>query len=97
MPDIDGFEVMRRLRETRPVPVILLTAKGSSADRARGLDLGADDYLAKPFHPDELAARVRAVLRRAAGVTSGAATVLVDDLEIDLQRRAVTARGEPCR
>jgi two-component system OmpR family response regulator len=46
MPDIDGFEVMRRLRETRPVPVILLTAKGSSADRARGLDLGADDYLA---------------------------------------------------
>ena len=94
MPDIDGFEVMRRLRETRPVPVILLTAKGSSADRARGLDLGADDYLAKPFHPDELAARVRAVLRRAAGVTSGAATVLVDDLAIDLQRRAVTRGGE---
>ena len=94
MPDIDGFEVMRRLRETRPVPVILLTAKGSSADRARGLDLGADDYLAKPFHPDELAARVRAVLRRAAGVTSGAATVLVDDLAIDLQHRAVTRGGE---
>ncbi len=94
MPDIDGIEVMRRLRETRPVPVILLTAKGSSAERARGLDLGADDYLAKPFHPDELAARVRAVLRRASGITSGAATVRVDDLAIDLQRRAVTRAGE---
>jgi two-component system KDP operon response regulator KdpE len=93
MPDIDGIEVMRRLRETRPVPVILLTAKGSSADRARGLDLGADDYLAKPFHPDELAARVRAVLRRASGITSGD-TVRVDDLAIDLQRRAVTRGGE---
>ena len=64
MPDLDGIEVMRQLRERRPVPVILLTAKGSTADKAKGLDLGADDYIAKPFHPDELAARVRAVLRR---------------------------------
>ena len=62
MPDLDGIEVMRELRERNPVPVILLTAKGSTADKAKGLDLGADDYLAKPFHPDELAARVRAVL-----------------------------------
>src|SRR4051794_27478501 len=62
MPDLDGIEVMRQLRERRPVPVILLTAKGSTADKAKGLDLGADDYVAKPFHPDELAARVRAVL-----------------------------------
>ena len=61
MPDLDGIEVMRQLRERRPVPVILLTAKGSTADKAKGLDLGADDYIAKPFHPDELAARVRAV------------------------------------
>ena len=59
------IEVMRRLRERRPVPVILLTTKGSVADTTQGLDLGADDYLAKPFHPDELAARVRAVIRRA--------------------------------
>ena len=64
MPDLDGIEVMRQLRERRPVAVILLTAKGSTADKAKGLDLGADDYIAKPFHPDELAARVRAVLRR---------------------------------
>ena len=68
MPDLDGIEVMRQLREWRPVPVILLTAKGSTSDKAKGLDLGADDYIAKPFHPDELAARVRAVLRRASGV-----------------------------
>jgi len=55
MPDLDGIEVMRQLREQRPVPVILLTAKGATADKAKGLDLGADDYIAKPFHPDELA------------------------------------------
>ncbi len=67
MPDLDGIEVMRQLRERRPVAVILLTAKGSTADKAKGLDLGADDYIAKPFHPDELAARVRAVLRRSSG------------------------------
>ena len=72
MPDLDGIEVMRQLRERRPVPVILLTAKGSTADKAKGLDLGADDYIAKPFHPDELAARVRAVLRRASGAAPGA-------------------------
>ena len=71
MPDLDGIEVMRQLRERRPVAVILLTAKGSTADKAKGLDLGADDYIAKPFHPDELAARVRAVLRRSSGRPAG--------------------------
>ena len=70
MPDLDGIEVMRQLRERRPVAVILLTAKGSTADKAKGLDLGADDYIAKPFHPDELAARVRAVLRRSSGAAA---------------------------
>src|SRR2546422_11700764 len=64
MPDLDGIEVMRQLRERRPVAVILLTAKGATADKAKGLDLGADDYIAKPFHPDELAARVRPAIRR---------------------------------
>ena len=77
MPDLDGIEVMRQLREWRPVPVILLTAKGSTADKAKGLDLGADDYIAKPFHPDELAARVRAVLRRAAGVSPAGGVVRI--------------------
>ena len=94
MPDLDGIEVMRQLREWRPVPVILLTAKGSTSDKAKGLDLGADDYIAKPFHPDELAARVRAVLRRASGVSPGAGIVAFDDIEIDLERRLLTKGGE---
>ena len=94
MPDLDGIEVMRRLHERRPVPVILLTAKGSTADKAKGLDLGADDYLAKPFHPDELAARVRAVMRRASGSLPGGGTIAFDDVEIDLERRLVTRAGE---
>ena len=94
MPDLDGIEVMRQLRERRPVPVILLTAKGSTADKAKGLDLGADDYIAKPFHPDELAARVRAVLRRSSGASPGAGVLAFDDIEIDLERRMVTRNGE---
>ncbi len=94
MPDLDGIEVMRRLRERRPVPVILLTAKGSTADKAKGLDLGADDYIAKPFHPDELAARVRAVIRRSVGAQAAAGVLRVDDVEIDLERRTVTRAGE---
>jgi two-component system KDP operon response regulator KdpE len=93
MPDLDGIEVMRELRERRPVPVILLTARGSTADRAKGLDLGADDYVAKPFHPDELAARVRAVLRRSTGAVPGGGIVRFDDTEIDLERRMVTRNG----
>jgi len=97
MPDLDGIEVMRQLRATRPVPVILLTAKGSTADKAKGLDLGADDYVAKPFHPDELAARVRAVLRRTSGVGPGSGIVAFDDIEIDLERRMVTRDGELVR
>ena len=94
MPDLDGIEVMRQLREWRPVPVILLTAKGSTADKAKGLDLGADDYIAKPFHPDELAARVRAVIRRSGGAEPGAGVIKFDDVEIDLERRMVTRNGE---
>ncbi len=94
MPDLDGIEVMRQLREGRAVPVVLLTAKGSTADKAKGLDLGADDYIAKPFHPDELAARVRSVLRRASGAAPGAGVVAFDDVEIDLERRMVTRGGE---
>src|SRR5438105_2774912 len=94
VPDVDGIEVMRQLRERRPVPVILLTAKGSTADKAKGLDLGADDYIAKPFHPDELAARVRAVLRRSSGAAPGSGILAFDDVEIDLERRMVTRNGE---
>jgi two-component system KDP operon response regulator KdpE len=94
MPGFDGIEVMRQLRERRPVPVILLTAKGSTADKAMGLDLGADDYVAKPFDLDELAARVRAVLRRSAGSAAAGGIVAFDDVEIDLERRTVSRKGK---
>ena len=97
MPDLDGFEVMRELQERRPVPIILLTAKSSTSDKAQGLDLGADDYIAKPFHPDELAARIRAVLRRSVGASTGARVMAFDDVEIDLERRLVRRRGELVR
>src|SRR5258707_1402233 len=94
MPDLDGIGGMRQPRERGRVAVILLTAKGSTADKAKGLDLGADDYIAKPFHPDELAARVRAVLRRSSGAQPGAGVLAFDDIEIDLERRMVTRDGE---
>jgi two-component system, OmpR family, KDP operon response regulator KdpE len=93
MPDLDGIEVMRRLRERRPVAVILLTAKVSVEDRARGLGLGADDYLAKPFHPDELTDRVRAVLRRATGAGPGSGVLTFDGVEVDLERQIVMRDG----
>jgi len=93
MPDLDGFEVMHELQDRRPVPVILLTAKSSTSDKTQGLDMGADDYVAKPFHPDELAARIRAVLRRATGVAPQSGMVIFDDVEIDLERRIVTRDG----
>ncbi len=94
MPDLDGIEVMQQLRERRPVAVILLTAKGSTSDKAKGLDLGADDYIAKPFHTDELVARVRAVVRRSSGAPPNQGIVAFDDVEIDLERRLVTRGGQ---
>lgn len=94
MPDITGLEVMRKLRERTNIPVILLTAKGSDADKVRGLEMGADDYLAKPFSPEELSARVRAVLRRAVGSAGLENVVRIDNIEIDLNRRLVKRDGE---
>ena len=90
MPVMDGFTCLARLREFSDVPVILLTAKGEERDKVRGLDLGADDYLTKPFGPAELLARVRAVLRRRAPTADAAPTTLaVGDLTINLARRRV--------
>ena len=74
VPSLDGFEVCRRLRATAPVPVIMLTARGEEADRIVGLELGADDYVSKPFSPRELTARIKAVLRRATGMVAAGAS-----------------------
>jgi DNA-binding response OmpR family regulator len=96
LPDVDGFEVLRMIREISTVPVIMLTAKGEEEDRVRGLEMGADDYVTKPFSPRELVSRVRAVLRRTemvGGSTHG--LIQVDDrLKIDFDRREVWVEGE---
>jgi DNA-binding response OmpR family regulator len=96
LPDVDGFEVLRMIREISTVPVIMLTAKGEEEDRVRGLEMGADDYVTKPFSPRELVSRVRAVLRRTemvGGSTHG--LIEVDDrLKIDFDRREVWVEGE---
>ena len=95
MPQMSGLEVMRRLRERTSVPIILLTAKDHDEDKVRGLELGADDYLVKPFNPEELSARVRAVLRRGIRPAAGAENVVrVSNVEIDLERRLVKKQGE---
>ena len=98
MPAMDGFTFLARLREFSAVPVILLTAKGEERDKVQGLDLGADDYLTKPFGPAELLARVRAVLRRKAQPAEVTPSILaIGDLTIDLARRRVVRQGEEIR
>ena len=95
MPQMSGLEVMRRLRERSSTPVILLTAKDHDEDKVRGLELGADDYLAKPFNPEELSARVRAVLRRGYRPPAGGESVVrAGNVEIDLERRLVKKDGD---
>jgi len=96
MPDLDGFETLRLIREISTVPVIMLTAKGEEDDRVRGLELGADDYVTKPFSPRELVSRVRAVLRRTETPSAPVHEVIeVDDrLKIDFDRREVWVEGQ---
>jgi len=97
LPDIDGFALCRDLRRERALPVIFLTAHGSEVERVLGLELGADDYVVKPFSPRELAARVRAVLRRAAPVAGGtaAAPSPVAGFEHDVDGRRIRFHGTP--
>jgi DNA-binding response OmpR family regulator len=98
LPRIGGLEVFRRMREQGPAAVIMLTAKGEETDRVVGLELGADDYVTKPFSPREVVARVRAVLRRSAPLeTDPRRVVVVDGLEIDGPRREVRRGGVPVR
>jgi DNA-binding response OmpR family regulator len=96
MPDIDGFEVLRTVRNISTVPVIMLTAKGEEDDRVQGLELGADDYITKPFSPRELVSRVRAVLRRTELAEEGIHGIIeVDDrLHIDFDRHEVWVDGK---
>ena len=91
MPDMDGFEVLKLIREISSLPVIMLTAKGEEDDRVHGLELGADDYITKPFSPRELVSRVKAVLRRTEATTGGLHGLIeVDDrLKIDFDRHEV--------
>ncbi len=91
MPGVDGFEVLRRVREWSRVPIVVLSARGQERDKVTALDLGADDYLTKPFGIAELLARVRAVLRRAAPTVESRLTV--GDVTVDLERRVVAKAG----
>jgi DNA-binding response OmpR family regulator len=91
LPRIDGLDVIRALRRDSAVPIVILTARGDETDRVTGLELGADDYVVKPFSPKELVARVRAVLRRVEARANPEELILAGDLELDLARRRVTA------
>jgi len=93
LPRIDGLDVIRALRRESSVPIVILTARGDETDRVTGLELGADDYVVKPFSPKELVARVRAVLRRVEAASIPTERITAGDLELDLARRRVTAAG----
>jgi DNA-binding response OmpR family regulator len=95
LPDMDGWEVCRRLRKNSDVPVIMLTARGEEIDRVAGLTLGADDYVVKPFSPRELMARVKAILRRAAPVAAPPRNKRrYKDVQLDLEKRRLQVKGE---
>jgi len=96
LPEVDGFEVCRRIRKKGDTPILMLTARSDDVDKIVGLELGADDYLTKPFNPRELVARVKAILRRyeASKLTK---RVEIGDLVVDLDRREATVRGKPMR
>ncbi|WP_425547776.1 response regulator [Actinocorallia longicatena] len=97
LPGMDGLEVCRQLREHSPVPVVMLTALGEEADRLTGLEMGADDYVVKPFSPRELALRVRSVLRRAQGalVPAGSGLLRDGDLVVDVSAHEASLDGKP--
>ncbi len=98
MPEIDGFETLEGLRETSSVPVIFLTAKSEEVDRIKGLDLGADDYITKPFSPRELVSRIRAVLRRTEPAAVTSSEIVVDnELRVNFDQRKVIVRGQEVR
>jgi DNA-binding response OmpR family regulator len=95
MPELDGFETLRMLREFSDIPVIMLTAKGEENDKVYGLELGADDYITKPFGPRELSSRIKAIFRRIEKPTTEEAVLKIDDrLSVDFNQREVIVNGE---
>ena len=95
LPSLDGLDVTRELRRTSTIPIVMLTARAEESDRIVGLELGADDYLVKPFSPKELVARVRAVLRRTSGVAVGAEILHAADVEVDLPKMRARVGDRP--
>lgn len=95
LPVMDGWEVLERLRKSRKTPVLMLTARDSVRDRVRGLDLGSDDYLVKPFNLVELLARIRALIRRTAGGGDATNVISIGDVSVDTGKKIVTHRGAP--
>ncbi len=95
LPDIDGFDVCRKIRAKSNVPILMLTARKEDVDKIVGLELGADDYLTKPFNPRELVARVKAILRRNQSPTKPSSTLSLGKLTIDTARHEVTNNGKP--
>src|SRR3954452_19872027 len=95
MPEMDGWEVCKQLRKTSDVPIIMLTARDDDIDKVVGLELGADDYVTKPFNPRELVARVKAVLRRAQAPADPGDAIRVANLDVDPARREVHVGGQP--
>jgi DNA-binding response OmpR family regulator len=95
LPGMGGLDVLKRLRATSPVPVLILTARGEDVDRILGLEIGADDYLPKPFNPRELIARIRAILRRSARVEDPSASHVVGDIRLDGKAREVWLNDTP--
>jgi two-component system OmpR family response regulator len=95
LPEMDGFELCRAIRRESDIPIVMLTARGDVMDRIVGLELGADDYLPKPFEPRELLTRIQTVLRRARAPRAAPQRLVFDGLEIDLERRLVVRQGQP--
>ena len=95
MPEMDGLSVCRELRKTSNVPIIILTARTDDVDKVVGLEIGADDYVTKPFNPRELVARIKAVLRRSQGMAEPGSILEAGDLRIDIPRREATLGGKP--
>jgi len=95
LPDMDGFEVCRTIRHSSSIPIIMLTARGEVMDRVVGLELGADDYLPKPFEPRELVARISNILKRSNSQPAPVEKLCFEDLEIDLECQAVTLNHKP--